>query len=192
MNPPRPPSSKKFLINRIVDQAKQENIPLSDVEVRMLGFAEATASSKDIEVAQEFEREIDDVEYETKIAALIQHAYELDKKSGIEETWKDALARIASQDIYLNVLIDRAGIHGSGDNSIFGDWHFFIYGLLPCGLALVAALMVGFSPLGVRLIHNEVIRLLLAIFLIALPFVLQRVSRFGPSLTRKERRRSLP
>ncbi len=184
--------SKQFLIDRILDQAKLDGVQLTDVEIRMLGFAEATASSKDIEVAREFEREIDDVEYEAKIAALIQHAYELDKKSGIEETWKDALARIASRDIYLNVLIDRAEIQSSGDNSILSDWRFFVFGLLPCGMSLVAALMVGFSPLGVRLIHNEVIRLLLAILLIALPFVLQRVSRFGLSFTRKGHRRSLP
>ena len=47
----------------------------------MLGFAEASAGAKDMEAARAFERDFDDEEYEAKIAGLIRHAYERDKKA---------------------------------------------------------------------------------------------------------------
>jgi hypothetical protein len=157
----------------------------------MLGFAEASASAKDIEAARAFERDFNDEEYEAKIAGLIRHAYEQDKKAGEVQAWDNALARIASRDIYLNVMIDRAGIENSGAAALFSDWRFIVYGLLPCGLSLVAAVMIGLSPFGARLIHNDALRLLIAALFIALPFAVQRISRSKLWNVRKRSRRYL-
>jgi hypothetical protein len=129
MTPTRAPSAKQFLIDRIVKQSKLEDIALTDVEIRMLRFAEVTASAKDMEAAQAFERDFDDEEYEAKIAGLIRNAYEQDKKEGEVETWDNALARIASRDIYLNVMIERAGI-GNTDlprSFVIGDLSSMAY-----------------------------------------------------------------
>ena len=41
MSPTRALRSKQFLIDRILNQAKLENIQLTEIEIRMLGFAEA-------------------------------------------------------------------------------------------------------------------------------------------------------
>ena len=43
--------AKRFLIDRIVEQAEQDKVLLADLEVRMLGFAEESASVEDKEMA---------------------------------------------------------------------------------------------------------------------------------------------
>jgi len=190
MTPARIPSSKQFLIDRIVNQAKREDVPLADVEIRMLGFAEVSANAKDMEAARAFEHDFNDEEYEAKIAGLIRRAYQQDKKAGEVETWDNALARIASRDMYLNVMIDRSGIGNAGPAALFTDWRFIVYGLLPCGLSLIAAVIVGLSPLGARLIRNDALRLLITSVLIASPFAIQRISRSRLWKARRRRRHS--
>ena len=54
MTAARAPSSKQFLIDRILNQAKLENIQLTEIEIRMLGFAEASAGAKGMEAARAF------------------------------------------------------------------------------------------------------------------------------------------
>jgi hypothetical protein len=192
MTPARAPSSKQFLIDRIVQQATLEGVPLADVEIRMLGFSEASASAKDMEAAQAFERDFNDEEYEAKIAELIRHAYEDDRKTSEVQTLDNALARIAIRDIYLNVMIDRAGIKSTSSAALFSDWRFIIYGLLPPGLSLAAAAIVGLSPLGARLIRNDALRLSIALLLMASPFVIQRIARSKLWKTRRKHRHSSP
>lgn len=89
-------SSKQFVIDRILDQARIEGVPLTDIEIRMLKFTEATSGSKDLEAAEMFEREYNDEEYEEKIAKLIRRAYDREKQSGKQENWDDALVRPAA------------------------------------------------------------------------------------------------
>jgi hypothetical protein len=179
MTPARAPSSKQFLIDRIVNQAKLDNVPLTDVEIRMLGFAEASASAKDMEAAQAFERDFDDEEYETKIATLIRHAHDLDEKTGKNEAWDEALARIAGRDLYIHVMLERAGLEKSGPAALLGDWRFIVYGLLLVGLPFVAAVIIGFSPFGTRLIRSDTLRLLVAALLLAAPFVISKLTKRG-------------
>ncbi|HEY1897984.1 MAG TPA: hypothetical protein VGG62_17020, partial [Terracidiphilus sp.] len=64
--------AKRFLINRIVDQAKRADVPLTEVEIAMLGFAEASASQKDLEARTVFKRDYDDEKYESKITRLLR------------------------------------------------------------------------------------------------------------------------
>ena len=168
-------NSKQFLINRIVEQAKLEGIHLDDIEVRMLGFAEATASARDLEAAQVFERDFDDKEYEAKIAKLIRNAYEQDQKTGQQETWDKALERLAHRDIYLHVMLERAGLENSGVVAQFTDWRFIVRGVLPAAVFLVTAFLVGFTPVGARLIRNDPLRLLAVILLVGMPFALYRI-----------------
>ena len=75
--------------------------------------------------------------------------------------------------IYLNVIIDRARI-GSYPAGLWGDWRFLLYGILPPALCLGAAVLVGFSPVGARLIQSDALRLLLANCLFAVPVLLRR------------------
>lgn len=168
-------SSKQFVIDRILDQARIEAISLTDIEIRMLRFTEASAGSEDLEAAKAFERDYNEDEYEAKIADLIRHAHARDRKARNVEGWNQALPRLASRDLYLNVLIDRAGIIDSG--GLFGGWRFLLYGILPPALCLAAAVLFAFSPMGARFVRNDALRLLIAICFLGMPFLLQRQSK---------------
>ena len=170
-------SSKQFVIDRILDQAKLDGVPLTDIETRMLGFTEATASATDLEAAKVFERDFDDEEYETKIARLIRRAYERDKKDDNLESWNRALARIAGGDLYLHVMLERAGIEQNTLSALFSDWRFLVYGLLPPALCVAGAIVIALSPFGARLIRSDTVRFLVALVLLAAPFALARISR---------------
>ncbi len=121
MNPSRATNSKQFLIDRILDQAKLDGVQLSDIEIRMLGFTEATAGARDLEAAQAFERDFDDHEYEAKIAGLIRRAYERDKQNGNLAPWNHALAQIAGRDLYLHVMLELAGIEKDALFALLSD-----------------------------------------------------------------------
>ena len=65
--------AKEFLVSTIVDEAQRENMPLSDLERKMLYFSENYSSLPDImEISDEFDRTYDLGEYENKIARLIR------------------------------------------------------------------------------------------------------------------------
>jgi len=67
--------ANQFPVDRVQRQAKQEGVTLSEPEISMLGFAEEGASSRELDIARQFESEIDDRQYESKIADLLKHAY---------------------------------------------------------------------------------------------------------------------
>jgi hypothetical protein len=57
--------AKEFLISRIVEEAQRENIPLSEIERKMLYFTESGWTLPDImKVNDDFDREYDQDEYE--------------------------------------------------------------------------------------------------------------------------------
>jgi hypothetical protein len=176
-------SSKQFVIERILDQARLEGVSLTDIEIRMLKFTEATSSSKDLEAAEAFDRNYNDEEYEGTIADLVRHVHARDKETGNKQAWDDALAHLAGCDLYLNVMIDRAGIAGNPFGP-FGDWRFFLVGLVPPALCLAVAVLIGLSPIGARFIHSELLRAMLAIFFLAAPFALMRHSNPKPLASR--------
>jgi len=65
--------AKKYLVERIVEEARREDVPLSEIETKMLYFSETAWTLPDIlEVNETFEREYDEVEYEQKVGAYSQ------------------------------------------------------------------------------------------------------------------------
>jgi hypothetical protein len=177
-------SAKQFLIDRILEQAKVEDVLLTDIEIRMLKFTEATSGSRDLEAAEIFERDYNDEEYELKIVNLIRHAYDRDQQSDNKPAWADALARVAGRDLYLNVMIDRAGL-GIDPLAPLKDWRFLLYGLLLPALCLTAAVLVALSPMGARFIHSDLLRFLIAICFLWAPWLLLRRSKTRRSPKRK-------
>jgi hypothetical protein len=105
--------AKEFLVSRIVEESRRENVPLSEIERKMLFFSETGWTLPDImEVNDEFDREYDTGEYETKIAGLIRHARERDpveSPSGLE-LWSEAVATLEKEDHYILVMVSQAGI----------------------------------------------------------------------------------
>jgi len=76
----------------------------------MLGFSEATAGSKQMEAATTFERDYDDQQYEEKIAGLVRRSFASDARNGGREAWDGALADLGDADLYLVVMLKKAGV----------------------------------------------------------------------------------
>src|SRR5580658_1429108 len=79
-------AAKEFLISIIVAEAQRENVPLSEVERKMLYFTESGWTLPDMTtVYEEFDREYDQNKYEKKIARLISKADRHTRKESHEE-----------------------------------------------------------------------------------------------------------
>jgi len=105
-------SAKKFLISKVLSQAVSEGLVLSDFEKQMLDFSEGAASAADIEAVANFDCAYDSDAYEAKIARLLRTAYQHDVKLGQTHQWQDALNALRSEDWYILVMLQQAGIKG--------------------------------------------------------------------------------
>jgi hypothetical protein len=110
--------AKEFLISQIVEEGQRENIPLSEVERKMLYFTESGWTLPDImKVNEDFDRDYDQDEYEHKIAKLVTKA---DKRirHGIRDDydkWWAAIRFLTREDHYILVMIRLAGLRPRGD-----------------------------------------------------------------------------
>jgi hypothetical protein len=103
--------AKEFLIGQILFEADRENVPLSELERRMLEFSEVEKTPPNFaELNAEFESECDSAAYEEKIASLIRN-----RVAGLRSInnpdlgqWNEAVTTLAEEDHYLLVLIDMA------------------------------------------------------------------------------------
>lgn len=106
-------SAKQFLISKVLRQADSDGVMLSDLEKQMLDFSEGAASAAGIEAAENFDSEYDSDAYEAKIARLLRRAYQHDAKLGQTHQWQDALNALRSEDWYILVMLQQAGIKGA-------------------------------------------------------------------------------
>ena len=161
-------SAKQFLLDRINEQASKDGVTLSEVEKRMFLFSELS-SAPDWEANEKFEAELDDAEYERKIAKLLRRAYAHDRKTS-ESTWREAMGALKREDFYGLVMVDQAKIPRPKDylsaKSVFSSYD-------PVFLLLeVAILGVAFGVLSNR-IHSSLFgsdnsRLVVVALLVAL------------------------
>ncbi|WP_058187733.1 hypothetical protein [Terracidiphilus gabretensis] len=166
--------AKRFIIDRILDQAKRDGISLSDVETQMLGFAEESASATDMAVAQTFEREIDDERYEKTVAELIRRAYRRDKENNAIEAWEQPLDALADKDLYLGVMIQRAGISGASGLANLFDWRLLV-GIAPALVFVAFGSFIAFSRTGEKLIPNDLLRLVILVICLTAPLLVHRM-----------------
>jgi len=106
-------SAKQFLISKVLRQAVSDGVMLSDFEKQMLDFSEGAASAADIEAGPNFDSDYDSDTYEAKIARLLRKAYQHDAKLGRTHQWQDALNALGSEDWYILVMLQQAGIKGA-------------------------------------------------------------------------------
>jgi hypothetical protein len=166
--------AKGFLIDRILDQAKADGVALSDVEVRMLGFSEAAANSKDMGAAADFERDHDDEQFEGMVADLLRKVYERDTNAGLKEDWDRSLDALADEDWYLFVMLEKAGIVKTTTFVSLPNWRM-LWGLVPAGVCVGLAIFIAGSSWSQRLIPNSFMRLGICVLLLLVPLVLNRV-----------------
>jgi hypothetical protein len=103
--------AKEFLIAQVVEEAERENVPLSEVERKMLYFTETEETLPDIhEVNAQFDAEYDGTEYEKKIAGLLRNAFRREGKESVEgeRQWKHAVSDLRKEDHYILVMFDQS------------------------------------------------------------------------------------
>jgi hypothetical protein len=163
--------AKEFLVDRVVDQARCENVPLAEVEIRMLGFSESAANSAGTDTSSTFERGYDDEAYEAKIALLLNHVYDRDIESGLKADWDRHLDEIANEDLYLLVMLEKAGIMKTTTTFLLPDWRM-AWSLVPTLIFIVLGTVVAFTPLGARLVPSIFLRLGILALLWSAPFLI--------------------
>lgn len=100
--------AKEFLAEALVREAARQGCPLTDIERKMLYFSETGWTPDDMtEVAETFDREYDQAEYERKIAKLAKAARIRMGKD--RSAWSEAVRRLAEGDHYLLVMVGQAG-----------------------------------------------------------------------------------
>jgi hypothetical protein len=99
-----------FLSTRVIEEARRDSVPLNDVEIKQLSFAEETATAKEIAAANAFDNAKGADEFEGKISKLLGKAFKHDVKNGLRSTWQKHLAALRNHDAYILVMVDQAGI----------------------------------------------------------------------------------
>jgi len=135
--------AKDFLVQQTAEQAALENVPLSDLEKRMMYFTESDSASCDnpIDLNKEFEEHYDTEEYERKISRLLNHAFKRVKGEDPEKlrNWNQAIHILRKGDHYILVLLDV-------DSELVHQgpriWRAIVWGI-GLGIALVILMMLG-------------------------------------------------
>lgn len=135
--------AKDFLVQQTAEQAALENVPLSDLEKRMMYFTESDSTSCEnpIELNDEFEEQHDTGEYEVKISRLLRHAYKRLKDEDGEKlrNWDQAVRTLRKGDHYVLILLAaKSELLQQGTHI----WVAIAWGF-GLGVALVILMMLG-------------------------------------------------
>lgn len=135
--------AKDFLVQQTAEQAALENVPLSDLEKRMMYFTESdpTSCGNPIELNDEFEGHYDTGEYEVKISRLLHHAYKRLKDEDGEKlrNWDQAIRTLRKGDHYVLILLAaKSDLLQQGPRI----WVAIAWGF-GLGVALVILMMLG-------------------------------------------------
>src|SRR6267378_2629115 len=99
--------AKDFLVQQTAEQAALENVPLSDLEKRMMYFTETGECPENpIALNDAFEAGYHTDEYEAKISKLMHRAYQRITKENPEagRQWNEAIRQLSRGDHYLLIL----------------------------------------------------------------------------------------
>src|SRR5689334_14497667 len=102
--------AKRFFVERVLAQARAEQVPVTAAEERMLSWSESDpAFDPDPALVQQLEAEISDEDYETKVAGLLERGYQRDlaSDSSARDRYREAYSVLTQGDHYLVVMIRR-------------------------------------------------------------------------------------
>ncbi len=177
MSSPAVVKAKRFLINRIVDQAKRANVPLTGVESRMLGYSTASDNPAEAEAAAVFERDYDKEQYEGKIARLFQDVYEMDKSMGRAGIWEQSMDALVDEDMYLAVIIRKTGMRPPPP----APWYLpdlrSLRQFAPAMILVAAGIVVEFTPWGARLVPDPISRLVVTLCFWVSPWLISKLAK---------------
>ncbi|HEY3628049.1 MAG TPA: hypothetical protein VGL00_17305 [Terracidiphilus sp.] len=176
MSSPSVVKAKRFLMNRIVDQAKRANVPLTEVETRMLGFSPGSASPAEHQAAAAFDRAYDKQKYETKVSQLFRDVYELDKSLGRAEVWEQSLDSLAQENIYLADIIRKSGLRQATVPWYLPDLRS-LRQYFTAIIMVLAGIVVAFTPLGERLVPDPVLRTFVVLCFWLTPWIISKLRK---------------
>ncbi len=174
MSTPTVVKAKRFLINRIVDQAKRASVPLTEVETHMLGFSPMSATAAEHEAAATFDRSHDKQKYEAKISQLFRDVYQLDKSMGRAEIWEQSLDALAHEDIYLAEIIRKTGLRQAPVPWYLPDLSS-LRQYLTAIVMVVAGIVIAFTPIGSRVVPDPVLRTFLVLCCWLTPWIISKL-----------------
>jgi hypothetical protein len=176
MSTPSVVKARRFLVNRIVDQAKRANVALTEVETHLLVFSADSASPAEQQAVAVFDRDYDKEKYEAKISRLFQDVYEMDKSLGRAEIWEQSLDTLANEDMYLAVIIRKTGLRQ-------GPVPWYLPKLssrreyLPGIIMVLGGILVAFTPIGEKLVPDPVLRVVVALCCWLSPWLISKLSK---------------
>jgi hypothetical protein len=103
--------AKRFFVERVLAQARTEQVRLSPAEQGMLSWSESDPEFKaDPALVEQLAAELSDEEYEAKVAGLLERSYQRDvtSDSSARDRYREAYAILTRGDHYLVVMIRRA------------------------------------------------------------------------------------
>ena len=131
--------AKKFLVSKIVEEARRQNEPLSDLEEKMLYFSENFPTLPNMmQISERFDNEVNSEEYEAKISRLAKDARSHDRQQSPENIslWNEAIKLLRKEDHYILVMLDSSPTSSSAPNASTNkdQWRLLGYGLLTAAL----------------------------------------------------------
>lgn len=103
--------ARRFFIDKVLAEARNQGIALTDAEQQMLCWSEsAPESTADPDLVDRLAAEISDEDYESKVSALLKAALQRDLESDKHalDDYRRAYALLSQGDHYILVMIDRA------------------------------------------------------------------------------------
>lgn len=103
--------AKRFIVDKVLEQAKIEGVNLSEVERYNLSWSESDPDFKpDYELSEALETEVGIYEYEAKVASLIKHAFERDVATHFDakSLYREAYVKLNEGDYYITVMMKSA------------------------------------------------------------------------------------
>ena len=103
--------AKQFFVERVLAQARLEQMRLSPAEQAMLRWSESDPTfAPDPALVETLATDISDEDYETKISGLLERSYRSDVTSdgAARERYRDAYSVLTQCDHYLLIMIRRA------------------------------------------------------------------------------------
>lgn len=176
MSTPAVVKAKRFLINRIVEQAKRANVPLTEVEARMLGFSSASANPAELEAASSFNRDYDKEKYEAKVSSLFQDVYQQDKSVGMAAIWEQSMDALVDEDMYLTVIIRKIGMRKAPVPWYLPDLSS-LREFIPAILMVSAGIVVEFTPFGAKLVPDPILRVVVALLCWLTPWLVSKIRK---------------
>lgn len=169
--------AKKFFIDKIIAQARIDDVNLSTAEIYMLGWSEVESDFKmDQKLNESFYNETTDEKFEAKVVQLIYHAYEKDLQvdGRNEKLYEDAYNTLTKGDYYIAIMVDMAMSGDLPDNSLVaqeGKWIDSLVCIIT-GVALIIS-MIYIDSINVLHIfgkYSSLIPLFLVVTLLSLYF----------------------